>query len=249
MTPTTRPVTRPAGLCTAHALIAWLAALFIAWGGLAEVDYAYGLWYEVLDIGAAIDRYGPENRYRRGFEHTTREERLRLFAAIVEAVHHTPTTLPEIRYHDATGKHLGTLLRAPEIGHLEDVARLLALLRVLGWMALVGYGVVVLVGLRTAGLSSPWQSARQLLLVLVVALTAVLLIGPKRVFYIMHEWVFPPDHPWFFYYQESLMTTLMKAPDLFGAIAVALLLLSLPVVAVLWLLPWWWQQWQAQSGN
>mgnify|MGYP007022672661 CR=1 FL=1 len=31
---------------------------------------------------------------------------------------------------------------------------------------------------------------------------------------------------WFFYYQESLMSTLMKAPDLFAGIAVQIALLA-----------------------
>jgi hypothetical protein len=61
-------------------------------------------------------------------------------------------------------------------------------------------------------------------------IAAVLIIGSKKVFYYLHTWIFPPEHPWFFYYQDSLMTTLMKAPDLFGLIAALLL--------ALWLLLW-----------
>jgi hypothetical protein len=59
----------------------------------------------------------------------------------------------------------------------------------------------------------------------------VLAIGPRRVFYRMHEWVFPPENPWFFYYQDSLMSTMMKAPHLFGAIAPVLLALGLLLYA------------------
>lgn len=44
-------------------------------------------------------------------------------------------------------------------------------------------------------------------------------IGPKAVFTQMHIWVFPPQHKWFFYYQDSLMSTMMHAPVLFGGIA------------------------------
>jgi hypothetical protein len=39
--------------------------------------------------------------------------------------------------------------------------------------------------------------------------------------------VFPPGHAWFFYYEDSLMTTLMQAPHLFGFIAVAIGVLAL----------------------
>jgi hypothetical protein len=47
------------------------------------------------------------------------------------------------------------------------------------------------------------------------------------VFYALHDWIFPPDRPWFFYYQDSLLTTMMKAPDLFGAIAAEILAVAL----------------------
>jgi len=43
----------------------------------------------------------------------------------------------------------------------------------------------------------------------------------------LHVLIFPADHQWFFYYQDSLMSTLMKAPDLFAGIAVQIVLLAL----------------------
>ena len=52
-------------------------------------------------------------------------------------------------------------------------------------------------------------------------------------FYALHEWIFPDNHQWFFYYQESLMTVLMKAPDLFGAISVLIALLAIPIYLLL----------------
>jgi hypothetical protein len=45
--------------------------------------------------------------------------------------------------------------------------------------------------------------------------------------------VFPEGHQWFFYYQDSLMSTLMKAPYLFGYIALALLVLTLALLTAL----------------
>lgn len=57
---------------------------------------------------------------------------------------------------------------------------------------------------------------------LVAAIGAVLLIvGPEKVFNQLHIWVFPDDHQWFFYYQDSLMSTMMFAPHLFGWIGLA----------------------------
>jgi hypothetical protein len=70
-------------------------------------------------------------------------------------------------------------------------------------------------------------------------LTVLVLFGPVNVFYKLHTWIFPADHQWFFYYQESLMTTLMKAPDIFGGIAaVWIVFASLSFISIHWVFRW-----------
>lgn len=209
------------------------SALYLSWVSLSAVDFLYPLWYEVLNIGENIDRYGPENRFKRGFEDTDKAERLRLFGAIAEAVNQGGQGLATIAYADARGREIA-LLREPERIHLESVARLIDRLRVgayLGLLLLVGTVAV----LKLSGVALP--SGRRVLVGVAVGAglgTAVVLaLGAERVFYALHDWVFPAGEQWFFYYQDSLMTTLMKAPDLFGAIAVALLLVALAWVVVL----------------
>jgi hypothetical protein len=49
----------------------------------------------------------------------------------------------------------------------------------------------------------------------------------------MHIFVFPDNHQWFFYYQDSLMSTLMKAPDLFAGIAIQIVLVGLILYGVM----------------
>jgi len=67
----------------------------------------------------------------------------------------------------------------------------------------------------------------------------VVLIGPTKIFYVGHELIFPNNHQWFFYYEESLMSTMMKAPALFGPIACQLLLLTMLLwLSALYLLQW-----------
>jgi len=61
-------------------------------------------------------------------------------------------------------------------------------------------------------------------------LVIVFSIGPENVFNQLHIWVFPKENEWFFYYQDSLMSTLMLAPTLFGWIASALVVLA----AIFW---------------
>ncbi len=71
-----------------------------------------------------------------------------------------------------------------------------------------------------------FQQSISMIAVIAICGFGVILIGPVKVFYQLHEWVFPDNHQWFFYYQESLMTILMKAPDLFGGIAILLIVLA-----------------------
>jgi hypothetical protein len=214
--------------------MAAIAALWLSWRCLAAVDFLFPVFYDALAIDAHIERYAPENRYKAGFEHTTREERLRLFGEIVTAIHASGQGLAALEYHDPQGRPVDRLLRAPEVGHLQDVANLVARLAPVGWLAVAWTGIHLLL-IRLLGWPVP-RLRRLLGASLAATLAAVLLvlaIGPRRLFYALHEWVFPPENPWFFYYQDSLMSTMMKAPDLFGAIAAALLALGLLIYALL----------------
>ena len=211
-----------------YAIMLWLASLWLAWWLLAQSDFLYGAWYEWLDIEQTIAQYAPQNRYRQSFEQTTRVERKRLMSALVTAIHHHGEGLETLRYHDSSGNVLGKFLRPPEILHLHDVSALVNQWRWLGWTALFAWLLTSLAMFFKA--TKPPSLARVLLslsTLLAMAGLAILLIGPLRVFYQLHVWIFPPGHPWFFYYQDSLMTTLLKAPDIFGPITLSWLLLSL----------------------
>jgi len=198
-----------------------LASLHVTWRALAAVDFGYPVFYDVLGLGATIDRYGPENDVRPGFHRTSRAERERIFAAIARAIRNGGAGLAELRYHARDGRVLGRVLTEAEVQHLRDVAALVTAFERVGWSAWV-----VLLVLTGAALGSrkwpprPRYLAVGLLGALVIASAAVFALGPEAVFYWLHEQVFPPDHQWFFYYQESLMSMMMRAPDLFAAIAV-----------------------------
>lgn len=205
-----------------------LAALWLSWRCLALADFLYPVFYETLEIGAHIEHFGPQNRYKADFATTTREEHLRLFGAVVDAIHDSGRGLETLEYRDPVGRPIDRFLRAPEIVHLQDVARLIDGIRPVGWLAVAWTALhLLVVGLR----GWPVPRLRRLLAASLAAtgaaVLAVLAIGPRRVFYEFHDRVFPPENPWFFYYQDSLMTTMMKAPDLFGAIAATLLALGL----------------------
>jgi hypothetical protein len=210
-----------------------LASLYLAWRLLAAADFLYPLWYDVAEIGAHIDEFAPQNRYRDRFGDTDRAAREAAFAAIARGIRDDARGLEALTYTDAEGRSR-TLLRPPEIVHLQDVARLVSTLERAGLVAcLLVAGM--LVWLRRRGTRLPgvrrllgWTGAG-----VAAAILLVLVIGPRRVFYQFHVWVFPQEHQWFFYYQESLMSTLMKAPVLFGYIAAVLIALAVALLAAL----------------
>lgn len=197
-----------------------LLSLLVTWQAWAAFDFAYPVWYRVLAIDAHIEHYAPLNHIRPGFQNTTDAERMRLFGAIVDAIQHHPQRLETLQYHRPDGSIIGFLLRPAEIQHLRDVA---VLIRVFQWVAIVGGLCALLLAAFAALRRWPLPPLRYFavgaLMPVVGVGVCLALFGPTQVFYALHRWIFPPDHQWFFYYQKSLMSTLMKAPDLFGAIA------------------------------
>lgn len=209
---------------TMQHLILCVSGFWLAWAGLAQVDFGYPMAYQWLDIRGHIDTFGPQNRYRAGYQTLDDDTYLAHFAAIVEAIHHEGRGLEAIHYTTPDGR-LNSLLRPPEILHLQDVSHLVTVWWRTGLMAALLW-LAGLLWIRRQGWShpSPGRVAAGGLTFVALAGVAVAAIGPVRVFYAAHDAVFPPGHAWFFYYQDSLMTTLMKAPDLFGFIALLWLL-------------------------
>lgn len=208
----------------------------LAWTLLSAVSFLYPLWYEVLDIRDTIEEHAPLNHHRDGVERTDRAEHDRLFGEILASVNRDGQGLGDIRYRDPEGEVIDRLLTPAEIAHLEDVAGLVSALQYAGVAAAVAvlllliggrYGVVSLPSGRRVAMSGLGTG---LLAGLVVAV-----LGPVRVFYAAHDWVFPADKQWFFFYEDSLMTTLMQAPNLFLPAALSWLALTALLTTGLWL--------------
>lgn len=202
-----------------------LALALLAWHLLAQWSFAYRIGYQWVGIDKTIAQYAPLNRYRKDFEFTSAQEHWRLFAEITEAVQSGGKGLEQITYTLRNGQP-ETLMHAAEIVHLQDVAHLIdGFYRVgsVGW--LVWLALLVVVYRRRLPLPAPRRVMQGWLAGVALLTMMVLLAGPQKVFYWLHTQVFPPGHQWFFYYQDSLMTTLMKAPDIFAFIAVLLVLL------------------------
>lgn len=196
-----------------------VVALWISWLGLAQMDFGYQYAYKILDINGHIERYAPQNRYKKGFALTHQSEHERLFAEIAEAVQNRGENLAKIEY-ELPSKNSITLLTEAEVIHLQDVANLITFFNQVAAVCLILFlGVLVLFFYLKLPPPGWFQPLITLALVAAIACAAILIFGAEKSFYWLHTKIFPDDHQWFFYYQESLMTTLMKAPDLFGFIA------------------------------
>lgn len=197
----------------------------VSWHLLAQFHFAYPIGYRLLALDQHIAEFAPQNRFKADFEFTSSQEHWRLFGEISDAVQNSGKGLGDIRYQLPNGEST-TLMHEAEIIHLQDVANLIDGFYLVGLISLVIWLAMIAL--------ARWQkylppAAKKVLLgflvgALVVAL-AVMLIGPTAVFYWLHVQVFPEGHQWFFYYEDSLMTTLMKAPDIFAFITLLLVTL------------------------
>ena len=205
-------------------LTTFFLALAVSWMVLAKVNFAYPLLYDYAGIGDNIVSFAPKNKIKPDFEQSSRAEHLALFSGIVTSIHQHGEGLNALTYH--TKKGLGIpLLTNAEVVHLEDVAKLYDKMKGLAWGALfLWLGLIVMQRRSQVNIFS--VSSLPYVLVLPLIVLVVLAIGAEKIFYKLHTLVFPDGHQWFFYYEESLMSMMMKAPDLFAYIAIMLVLLA-----------------------
>ncbi len=219
-------------------LCLFISAFYVAWISLAKLNFLYPLGYALIEIDQTITEFAPANLYKKQFSLTTQDEHIRLFNAIVKGIFNNGEALEEIYYHQSNGKPIDTLLTPAEIIHLNDVAKLIGVIDVVGVMMLIiTFLLLILTAWKKWQRFSLYKYHLGGILLLSGIIFLIVVTGAEKVFYAAHTWFFPDDHQWFFYYQESLMTTLMKAPDLFAVIAIELLVLALFFYAIaLWVL-------------
>jgi len=201
-------------------------AIGISWLLLSKINFLYPTFYQLLSIEQTISEFGPQNHYKQGFSSTTSAQHFEYFEQIVDGINHQGEGLSDISY-----PHQGVmvkLLREAEVIHLQDVANLIDSLTIVVGVGM--FGALLSLGyFRYAEQKKP-TIRRQLLSLLMLIVTVVvtgLMIGFIEVFYWLHQVIFPHEHQWFFYYQDSLMTTMMQAPTLFGPISALLITVSL----------------------
>ena len=221
-----------------YSLSALFTALLLAWLLLSKVDFFYPVLYNQLEINKTIAQYAPLNRYKKGFEHTRAEQHQRIFSEILTQVNEGGEGLAQLTYR--VNQHDQRLLTSAEVTHLQDVAKLVYILMISGmvafllWCSLSAYYLY-----SKKPLPRLKSQLVSLLTVIAVMGAGVLVVGSVKVFYWLHRAIFPENHQWFFYYEDSLMSTLMKAPDLFGPISVMLVVLAIVLFITLgWVVQW-----------
>jgi len=223
--------------CLSLTIITFCLAVGISWLLLAQFNFAYDWFYTLIDIPQHITTYAPFYTERADFIQTTAAERSRLFAEVVTSIHQQGMGLAEISYYAADGTLLNTAFNRDEVIHLQDVANLIDNFKlILSVMFAVFVCLLVWMSVTCQALP-PFKSLFVYVAVALLSITAVVLvIGPYEIFYQMHVWAFPEDHKWKFYYEESVMSNLMKAPDLFAYIAMLLVAVTIPIfVGIMWL--------------
>lgn len=215
-------------------LTAVILAFNISWHVCATFDFFYPALYSSLSIEEHIQKFAPKNRnhIRRNFKETTPFEHQLLFKKIVDGIQEDGRGLKDLQFFSKRINNHINLLTRPEIVHLKDVS---LLVKRFNQFSLIAAALFLSCLLCMAKLKikpyMPFQQFRILLLSLGGIGGIVLFIGPKKVFYKAHELIFT-ENQWFFYYEESLMTTLMKAPDIFGYIAIIILIVSVLIIAI-----------------
>ena len=215
-------------------LLTFMITLPVSWYGMSKADFFYASLHDNIGIDNHIQRYAPRNRFNKTeFEKTTKDERLVLFHGVVTAIHNKGIGLESLAYIRKSDKESVKLFTEAEVIHLKDVANLLEKLKpVIVAVLFIWLLSMLLIIFKQIKLPSAKRFSI-LAFVLLVLVVLVLSFGPEKIFNQLHIWVFPDNHQWFFYYEDSLMSTMMKAPDLFAYISIIWGLISVLLTIIL----------------
>lgn len=187
---------------------------------MSKVDFFYSSLHDLIGIDKHIEIYAPRNQFgKKEFEQTAKIERVKLFHGVVEAIHNKGIGLESLSYIRKSDQQKVTLFTEAEVLHLKDVAYLLEKLKpLIIAVAAVWLISILWILMKRIRLPSALRFTK-LALILLVVVVLILSLGPEKVFNQLHIWAFPGNHQWFFYYEDSLMSTMMKAPFLFAYIS------------------------------
>ena len=196
--------------------------LVFSWHILSKTNFFFNILYDVHQVESHINEFAPQNRQNRiDFELTSKDERVRIIGEILLAVNAKGVGLEGIQYFNRNGVAVNLFLTQAEVAHLEDVSDLVQLMNSVAL-------ILVLILIFIFFLASKYKKTSPNLLMLVCGMISfivvttgiIIFIGPLVVFNKLHEWIFAEKSQWQFYYQDSLMTSLLKAPETFASLAI-----------------------------
>jgi lipoprotein signal peptidase len=212
-----------------------ITCVYVSWQVLSQVNFLYSSIYQHNKLEAHINEFAPLNRNNKeSFGRTTNVERIRVFNDIAYEINSGGEGLSKISYTYPGSEAPTIFLIDEEKDHLLDVANLVAKLKPIG--AAVATLLIIFYGVcwyyKVSQYRYLWRPAGVISSLLkILSITALLVgmtyvIGPQKTFYLLHEWAFSDKAQWYFYFEDSLMTTLM--PEVvFANIAVLLILITL----------------------
>ena len=194
-----------------------ISCLYASWQILSKVDFLYSQIYDHSNLEVHINKYAPQNRNKINFELTTQEMRISIFSDIAYAINNNGIGLAKISYTYPNAAETSTFLVDAEREHLQDVANLVSNLKPIGLFLTLGLMLFYIFCFyyKVTRSQNFWQPYSTLINITQIGtisglcIIIILIIGPQRVFYLLHEIAFQNKSQWFFYYQDSLMTTLM----------------------------------------
>jgi len=195
-----------------------VSCLYVSWQVLSQANFLYDQIYEHNDLEAHVNEFAPLNRNgKESFALTTKAERVRVFNDIARKINAGGGGLGAITYTPEGAGAATTFLVEAERDHLQDVANLVSSLKPVG--AVITSLLIVFYGFcwyyKVSRYQYFWRPSGLFVSILQIAAVAALCVavtfalGPQQTFYLLHEWAFSDKAQWYFYFEDSLMTTLM----------------------------------------
>ena len=207
-----------------------VSCLYVSWQVLSQANFLYDQIYEHNNLEAHVKEFAPQNRNGKdNFALTTKAERVQVFSEIAREINTGGGGLGEIAYTPSGSADVTKFLIDAERDHLQDVADLVSTLKPIG--AGIASLLIAFYGFcwyyKVSRYRYLWRPPGLFISLLQIASLAILCmvitfaLGPQETFYLLHEWAFSDKAQWFFYFEDSLMTTLM--PEVVFANIAALL--------------------------
>jgi integral membrane protein (TIGR01906 family) len=207
-----------------------IISLYVSWNIASKNNFFYNTLYDRLDIDKHIKKYSIKNTdvQKRYFYFTDKKTHINIFHQIVNEINGDGENLDEISFNFKDKKI--KFLTNEEIIHLKDVVYLVKNFKYVIFFVIfpVLFFILLIMKLKNIKFFGIFPNIFLFSGFLLTFLMIFNFIGFKKIFTYFHE-IFFKNSQWFFYYEDSLMTTLMKAPDIFFYISLILLVLTVTI--------------------